>query len=146
MLHIMARIHFRYFKNKSMYKVHLENIGYVVANLMTGLDLIDSLTSTSVANSATKQNTRPKQKSMKNKVDIVRKLGEIVGLLLYHQPTFYSVEVSLIVMLVEHMETFITNELLDPDHFEVQDLEESGTHFKKISIDDLVLIIEEFMG
>lgn len=35
----MARIHFRYFKTKTTHKVHLEDIGYVVANLLTGLDL-----------------------------------------------------------------------------------------------------------
>lgn len=37
-LKIMSRIHFRYFKNKSVHKTHLENIGYVIANLLTGLD------------------------------------------------------------------------------------------------------------
>lgn len=38
-LQSMARIHFRYFKNKTMHKIHLEDIGYAVANLLTGLDL-----------------------------------------------------------------------------------------------------------
>lgn len=42
-LQAMARIHFRYFKNKTYHKLHLEDIGYVVGNLLTGLDLEQSM-------------------------------------------------------------------------------------------------------
>jgi|JI10StandDraft_1071094.scaffolds.fasta_scaffold1179565_2 hypothetical protein len=42
-LQAMARIHFRYFKNKTFHKLHLEDVGYVVANLLTGLDLIEPM-------------------------------------------------------------------------------------------------------
>ena len=35
----MARIHFRYFKNKSYHRLHLENIACVLCNLMTGVEL-----------------------------------------------------------------------------------------------------------
>lgn len=90
----MARIHFRYFKNKTTHKIHLEDIGYVVGNLLTGLDLNEPM-SVSIAGyvntSVIDRNT---------KVNISLGLGQIVSLLLYHQPTFYMVENSLMEMIL----------------------------------------------
>jgi hypothetical protein len=43
------------------------------------------------------------------KVSIALGLGQIVSLLLYHQPTFYLVEISLMEMIVEHIEAFVLN-------------------------------------
>lgn len=68
----MTRIHFRYFKNKSIHKTHLENIGYVIANLLTGLDLSESNTSKSISNSSSKNQPKTNQKY---KIKIVLELS-----------------------------------------------------------------------
>lgn len=85
----MARIHFRYFKNKTYHKLHLEEIGYVVGNLMTGLDINEGLGKSIHGKSGA-------IKSQNDKISLALSLCQIVNILLYHQPTFYLVENSLI--------------------------------------------------
>jgi hypothetical protein len=68
-----------------MHKLHLEDIGYVVGNLLTGLDL-DSALSVSI-----KGSVKTTFMDTNTKVNIALSLGQIVSILLYHQPTFYLV-------------------------------------------------------
>lgn len=117
-LQAMSRIHFRYFKNKTYHKLHLEDIGYVVANLLTGLDLTQPLTSSINGTLHKTLITR------NNKVTIAVGLGELVSILLYHQPTFYIVEINLLEMVVEHVGAFVGEELLVGEYFEVEGQEE----------------------
>lgn len=93
-LKAMIRIHFRYFKNKGAHVKFLRDVTCVVQNLLTGLDLNSPMVASINGSLHT---TRVDTHS---KVEIAISLGQAVSLLLYHQPTFYFLEPSLIEQLI----------------------------------------------
>lgn len=94
-LQSMARIHFRYFKNKTLHKVHLEDIGYAVANLLTGLDLNEPMSASMRSRSSKNGGLRSISIDPCSKLKLALSLGQTLNILLYHQPTFYLAEYNL---------------------------------------------------
>lgn len=94
----MSKVHFRYFKNKMSHRIYLENLVVVVSNLIIGLNFD--------VNNSDSCSYLP---AIAHKIETAIGFGQIVNILLYHQPTIYTLDSNLIENLIELIHTFILN-------------------------------------